>query len=106
MDTIEVAFLKNDLVINVLVFKSSAPDTELNQFKENLNADSFKRLADNEIVRDGVIFIPAKPDPISGIEWVWSQENKTWDFPKFEYPAPVLSGEALERELESELDQN
>jgi hypothetical protein len=43
MDTIEVAFLKNDLVINVLVFKSSAPDTELNQFKENLNADSFKR---------------------------------------------------------------
>lgn len=106
MDTIDVAYIKNGSVVNVLAFKSSATDEELNQFTENLGADSFKRLAYNEIVRDGAIMIPEKPAPESGIEYVWNQENKTWEFPKLEFPAPVLSGEALEQELASELNQN
>ena len=106
MDTVEVAYIKNGLVTNVLVFKSSAPDEELNQFKENLDADSFKRLAYNEIAKDGVISIPEKPAPVSGIEYVWVQESKTWGLPFNEFPAPVLSGEALAAELEREQAQN
>ena len=106
MDTIEVAYIKNDLVVNVLVFKSSALDEELNQFKENLDADSFKRLAYNEVVKDGVISIPEKPAPVSGVEYVWVQESKTWGLPFNEFPTPALSGEALAAELERELNQN
>ena len=106
MDTIEVAYIKNDLVINVLVFKSSALDEELEQFKVNFDADSFKRLAYNEVVKDGAITIPEKPAPVGGVEYVWVQESKTWGLPSITFTTPVLSGEALAAELEREQAQN
>ena len=106
MDTIEVAFIKNGSVINVLVFKSSVPEEELNTFKTNLEADSFKRLAYNEIVKDGAISIPEKPAPVSGVEYEWIQESKAWGLPQLNFDVPVLSGEALRQKLESELNQN
>lgn len=106
MDTVEVAYIKNGSVENVLIFASSVSDEELNQFKTNLEADSFKRLAYNEVVIDGAITIPVKPEPVSGVEYVWVQESKAWGLPALDFPAPVLTGEALERELESELNQN
>ena len=106
MDTVEVAYIKNGLAANVLVFKSSVLDEELEQFKVSLEADSFKRLAYNEVVKDGVISIPQKPAPVSGIEHVWLQESKTWGLPFIEFPAPALSGEALAAELEREQAQN
>jgi hypothetical protein len=106
MDTVEVAYIKNSSVINVLVFKSDASDEELEQFKVTLEADSFKRLAYNEIVKDGVISIPEKPAPISGVEYVWVQESKTWGLPALPFDEPVLTGDALEQARESELNQN
>jgi hypothetical protein len=106
MDSVEVAYIKNNAIVNVLLFKASAPDEELEQFKISLEADSFVRLAYNESVKDGVISICEKPAPVSGIEYVWVQESKTWELPFGEFPTPVLSGEALAAELERELNQN
>ena len=74
----KVAILKNNEPINCLVFRSEAPDSELQEFAELVGGDSFQKLEYNQFVINQEIVTKEKPFD----DWTWSEELQNWDPPE------------------------
>jgi hypothetical protein len=77
MDTINVAILKNNSVIKVLVFGPNNSDAEIQTFAENEGGDSFKKLGEFEIVVNGQIVTSESPSE----DFIWNTATRSWILP-------------------------
>jgi hypothetical protein len=77
MDTI-IAILKENKVINSIVFAHDPSADEIQQFVELLEGDEGRKLTEYEIVNaTGEIEEPVQPYP----SWIWDSLNRVWKAP-------------------------